>query len=169
MPTSSSLESRVADFQEARGWYERFFGRAPDVVAHDEEVMWQVTGAGWLYIRRDAERAGDSIVAIAVSDIEVTVSVLEARGVSAGPIKPEGDAGRKAVVLDPVGNRLEIIEVAAATLTPEHRLTDPRYIAGGHTASRRSERPGIGGIRKRRRTTRRHASSNAGSTAFATG
>jgi hypothetical protein len=27
----------VADFQEARAWYERFFGRAPNVVAHDEE------------------------------------------------------------------------------------------------------------------------------------
>jgi predicted enzyme related to lactoylglutathione lyase len=102
----------VADFQEARVWYERFFGRAPDVVAHDEEVMWQVTDGGWLYILRDAEHAGNSIVAMAVSDIEGTVSVLEARGVSAGPIKPEGDAGRKAVFLDPAGNRLEIIEVA---------------------------------------------------------
>jgi predicted enzyme related to lactoylglutathione lyase len=60
---------------------------------------------------RDAEHAGNSIVAIAVPDIDGTVSVLEARGVSAGPIKPEGDAGRKAVVLDPAGNRLEI-EVA---------------------------------------------------------
>lgn len=102
----------VADFQEARAWYERFFGRAPDVVAHDEEVMWQVVGAGWLYVRRDAEHAGNGIVAMAVSDIERTVSVLEARGVSAGSIEPEGDAGRKTVVLDPAGNRVEIIEVA---------------------------------------------------------
>jgi predicted enzyme related to lactoylglutathione lyase len=101
----------VADFQEARVWYELFFGRAPDVVAHDEEVMWQVTGAGWLYVLRDTERAGNSIVAMAVSDIEGTVSVLEARGVSVGPVKPEGDAGRKAVVVDPAGNRVEIIEV----------------------------------------------------------
>ena len=102
----------VADFQEARAWYERFFGRAPDVVAHDEEVMWQITNGGWLYIVRDAEHAGSSFVAMAVSDIERTTSALEARGVSAGAIQPEGDAGRKAVVLDPAGNRVEIIEVA---------------------------------------------------------
>jgi hypothetical protein len=42
------------------------------------------------------------------------------------------------------------------------RSTDPRYLAGRSSASRRSERPGAGGIRKRRRITRRHASSNAG-------
>src|SRR5437899_921051 len=102
----------VADFQEARGWYERLFGRPPDVVAHDQEVMWQVTSAGWVYILCDAEHAGHSVVAMAVSDIEDTISVLEGRGVSAGEIKPEGDAGRKAVVLDPAGNRVEIIEVA---------------------------------------------------------
>ncbi len=101
----------VADFQAARSWYERFFGRSPDVVAHDEEVMWKVTGAGWLYILRDAEHAGNGIVAMAVSDIEGTVSLLEARGVSVGPVKPEGDAGRKAVILDPAGNRVEIIEI----------------------------------------------------------
>ena len=102
----------VADFGEARAWYERFLGRGPDIVAHDEEVMWQITGAGWLYIRRDPERAGNGIVAVAVSDIEATVSALERRGVSAGAIEPDGDAGRKAVVLDPDGNRLELVQVA---------------------------------------------------------
>lgn len=81
-------------------------------MAHDEEVMWQVKGAGWLYILRDTEHAGNSIVAMAVSDIEGTVRALEARGVSVGPVKPEGDAGRKAVIVDPAGNRVEIIEVA---------------------------------------------------------
>lgn len=102
----------VADFGEARAWYERLLGRAADVVAHDEEVMWQITAGGWLVVLRDAERAGNGVVVIAVSDIESTVSALEARGVPVGPIEPEGDAGRKAVVLDPAGNRVEIIEVA---------------------------------------------------------
>jgi hypothetical protein len=43
----------VTDFEEAQTWYERFFGRAPDIVANDEEVMWKLTGAGWLYVVRD--------------------------------------------------------------------------------------------------------------------
>lgn len=104
----------VVDFVEARAWYERFFGRAPDVVAHDEEVMWQIAGGGWLYVLREPAHAGHSIVAMAVSNIEGTIDGLEGRGVTAGAIKPEGDAGRKAVVLDPAGNRLEIIEVAGS-------------------------------------------------------
>ena len=103
----------VADFEEARGWYERFFDRGPDVVAHAEEVMWQITGGGWLYILRDVAHAGHSIVAMAVSDIEGTIAALDRRGLSAGPINPVGDAARKAVVVDPAGNRVEIIEVAA--------------------------------------------------------
>jgi predicted enzyme related to lactoylglutathione lyase len=105
----------VADFAEARQWYEELFGRAPDVVAHDEEVMWQVAGTGWLYVLREPERAGRSIVAIAVADIEAAVASLAARGVSAGPIRPEGDAGRKAVLVDPAGNRVELLEITGSS------------------------------------------------------
>jgi predicted enzyme related to lactoylglutathione lyase len=101
----------VTDFKAAQAWYERFFGRPADVVAHDEEVMWQVTGTGWLYIVRDTEHAGKSVVAMAVSDIEETTSALEARGVATGPIQPEGEAGRKAVARDPDGNSIAIIQV----------------------------------------------------------
>jgi catechol 2,3-dioxygenase-like lactoylglutathione lyase family enzyme len=102
----------VSDFKSARAWYERFFGQVPDLVAHDEEVMWQVTGAGWLYIVRDTQHAGNGIVATAVSDIEEATSVLDARGVAIGPIEQEGEAGLKAFVRDPDGNSIAIIEVA---------------------------------------------------------
>ena len=105
----------VADFAEARRWYEQLFGRAPDVVAHAEEVMWQVAGTGWLYVLREPERAGTSIVAIAVGDIEATVAELAARGVSAGPIKPEGEAGRKAILFVPAGNRVELLEITGGS------------------------------------------------------
>jgi predicted enzyme related to lactoylglutathione lyase len=102
----------VSDFKASQAWYERFFGRPADIVAHDHEVMWSVTDGGWLYILRDEDHAGNSIVAMAVPDIEVATSALEARGVAMGPIKPEGDAGRKAVVLDLDGNSIAIIQVA---------------------------------------------------------
>jgi predicted enzyme related to lactoylglutathione lyase len=105
----------VADFTEARRWYEQLFGRPPDVVAHDEEVMWQVAGSGWLYVLRAPERAGRSIVAIAVADIDETVASLAARGVPSGPVEPEGDAGRKAVLFDPAGNRVELLEIAGSS------------------------------------------------------
>ena len=93
-------------------WYGRFFGRVPDVVAHEEEVLWRVKDGAWLYVLRDPAQAGHSIVTMAVASIEDAVSGLDARGVATGPIQPEGDAGRKAVVRDPDGNSIAIIEVA---------------------------------------------------------
>ena len=60
----------VADFPRAAEWYGRLFGRDADVVAHDREVMWQVTGTGWLYVVEDAARAGRGLVAIAVPDLD---------------------------------------------------------------------------------------------------
>src|SRR3712207_7605323 len=48
----------VADFPRALEWYRRLFGRDADVVAHDREVLWQVSGTGWLYVVEDAVRAG---------------------------------------------------------------------------------------------------------------
>jgi predicted enzyme related to lactoylglutathione lyase len=103
----------VSDFKAARAWYERFFGRPADVVAHEEEVMWQVTDRGWLYILRDLERAGKSIVAMAVSNIEEATSALGARQIPIGAIEREGDAGWKAVVNDPDGNSIAMFEVSA--------------------------------------------------------
>lgn len=103
----------VNDFNESQVWYARFFGRAADVVAHDAEVMWRVSDGGWLYILRGEVRAGQGIVSLAVSDIAAAMLALEGRGIAAGPIKPDGDAGRKAVVLDPDGNSIWIIQVAA--------------------------------------------------------
>lgn len=103
----------VSDFGVARSWYERFFGRAADVVAHDTEVMWQVTDRGWLYILEDAEHAGHGMAAMAVPNIDAATSELAARGVRTGPIEPEGDTARKSVVRDPDGNPIAVIEVAA--------------------------------------------------------
>src|SRR5262249_43331947 len=101
----------VSDFEAAKAWYERFFARPADVVANEAEVMWQVTDRGWLYIVSDADNAGNSVVAMAVPDIEEAASALAARGVPTGPIEREGEAGRKAVALDPDGNSIAIIEV----------------------------------------------------------
>ncbi len=43
-------------------WYQRLFGRGPDIVPNSNEVMWQVTGNGWLYVINDPERAGRTVV-----------------------------------------------------------------------------------------------------------
>jgi predicted enzyme related to lactoylglutathione lyase len=105
----------VSDFDAARAWYERLFDRTADIVAHEAEEMWQVTDRGWLYIRRDVLRSGNAIVTMAVSDLERTSSTLKARGIAIEPIEREGDAGRKAVALDPDGNAVAFIEVSSSS------------------------------------------------------
>ncbi len=101
---------RVRDFAVANDWYQRFFARPADIVADDEEVMWQLTGGGWLYIVREGD-SGSGLAALAVADLESTVAELAAHGIVAGPIEPQGDAARKAIVVDPDGNMLALIEV----------------------------------------------------------
>jgi catechol 2,3-dioxygenase-like lactoylglutathione lyase family enzyme len=102
----------VSDFEASLAWYERLFARPPDVIAHEHEVMWQVTDRGWLYIVLDATEAGRSTVSVAVSDIQAATSELEDRGISCGRIERQGSAGRKCVVPDPDGNSIAILEVS---------------------------------------------------------
>lgn len=104
----------VSDLPAARVWYERLFGRDADLVPNENEVMWCVTGSGWLYVVRDPERAGRTVVTIAVSDLEQFIADLSGRGIVAGPIQAVGGAGRKANVADADGNVISWIEVAAS-------------------------------------------------------
>jgi predicted enzyme related to lactoylglutathione lyase len=103
----------VADLEAATSWYERLFGRAADIVPNENEVMWQVTENGWLYVIRDRQRAGSTVLTISVDDLDRFVGDLRTRGISAGPIEAVGVAGRKANVVDPAGNVISWIEVAA--------------------------------------------------------
>jgi predicted enzyme related to lactoylglutathione lyase len=101
----------VADFEAALVWYERLWGRPPDIVPNDDEVMWRITEAGWMYVLADSERAGASFVSVAVSDLDYIVAQLADRGLATEPIEIVGDAGRKATAVDPEGNRVSFIEV----------------------------------------------------------
>ncbi|MEP7113950.1 MAG: VOC family protein [Ilumatobacteraceae bacterium] len=100
----------VSDFPRAQGWYERFFDRGADVVANETEEMWQTTSNGWVYIVRDLQHAGHSIVAVAVPDIEATIAALRDRGIDSGPVEQQSENARKSVVIDPDGNSIGIIE-----------------------------------------------------------
>lgn len=102
----------VAEFQRAVAWYERLFGRPADVVVADNEVMWQVTHQAWLYVVEDAARAGQALIAISVPDLESERAKLRSRDLPCGPIETVGEAGHKAVVTDPEGNSISLIQVA---------------------------------------------------------
>lgn len=101
----------VDGFASALEWYTQLFGRGPDVVAHETEVMWRVADGGWLYVVHDPDRAGGALVSIAVDNLDSALGDLERRGLSAGPVERIGEAGRKATLHDPDGNAVSLLEV----------------------------------------------------------
>src|SRR3954468_3406154 len=103
----------VADFEAARAWYERLFGRPADVVPHETEVMWQVAEAGWGYVGAAPERAGRALLTLMVDALDARLAGLSALGLGPGPPEPVG-GGRKAQVSDPDGNRISLAEAPQA-------------------------------------------------------
>ena len=104
----------VTRLVDALPWYESLFGRAPDIVPHDTEVMWNVVGDGWLYVVEDAPRAGHSLVALAVADLDDALADVRERGLVPDSVEDVGDAARKATLLDPDGNSVSFLEVKDA-------------------------------------------------------
>ena len=101
----------VADHPAARGWYERLFGRAPDMVPNETEVVWQVAEAGWVYVVADAERAGRALVTVIVDDLDGLLAGLAERGLAPGAIETYGNGVRRAEIRDPEGNRIAFGQV----------------------------------------------------------
>ena len=103
----------VADLDRAVAWYARLFGRPADIVPNDNEVMWRLADAAWLYVLRDEKRAGHALVTLCVADLDRAVADIAARGITGGPVEIIGDAGRKVTFTDAEGNTVSFIEVAA--------------------------------------------------------
>jgi glyoxylase I family protein len=90
----------VADYAAARAWYERFFGRAPDLVPNEIEACWQMTDTAWVYIIEDAENAGRGLVTLLVDDLAAWSDEED-----------ESIPGmRRAEITDPDGNRIQVAQ-----------------------------------------------------------
>ncbi|MDQ6805988.1 MAG: VOC family protein [Actinomycetota bacterium] len=98
----------VAHLDAALAWYERFFGRPPDVIPKATEVMWQVTDTGWLYVAVDEARAGNGVVTVMVDDLDEHLAALEERGIDTGTVETAPGLFRKTVLEDPDGNLLQL-------------------------------------------------------------
>ena len=103
----------VADLDRAVAWYARLFGRPADIVPNENEVMWRLAGAAWLYVLRDEKRAGHALVTLCVADLDRTVADIAARGITGGPAETVGDAGQKVTFTDAEGNTVSFIQVTA--------------------------------------------------------
>ncbi len=70
--------------------------------------MWQVTGNGNIYVVSDATRAGKSLLALFVTDLESQLAELRQRGIEPSAIETEPGLYRKAVITDPEGNMISL-------------------------------------------------------------
>jgi catechol 2,3-dioxygenase-like lactoylglutathione lyase family enzyme len=101
----------VRDRDAAFAWYERLLDAGPDFRPHDDEAVWRVAG-GWIYVVLDPERAGRALVTLLVDDLDARLAALAGRGIAPGPVETlAGGATRRAVVVDPDGNRIAFGEV----------------------------------------------------------
>jgi catechol 2,3-dioxygenase-like lactoylglutathione lyase family enzyme len=101
----------VSDLPRGQDFFERLFGSSPDVVVNENEVMWQVADAAWLYVVVDPARAGHALAAVSVPDLDAALEDLASRGIEPAIIEQPGPAARKATFHDPDGNSVAIIEV----------------------------------------------------------
>jgi predicted enzyme related to lactoylglutathione lyase len=104
----------TSDIGPARAWYERLFGRPPDMVPNDREVCWQTVGAGWVYVVEEPARAGRSVVTLLVDDLDVLLAGLAERGLAPGELEDMPGVGRKAVFTDPEGSTIAFAQVDPA-------------------------------------------------------
>jgi catechol 2,3-dioxygenase-like lactoylglutathione lyase family enzyme len=96
----------VADYARAVGWYTRLWGRPPDMVPHEAEVVWWLTSSASLYVVADRARAGKGLLTVIVDELDRLLAQLAGRGLT--PESTEGFPGelRRAVFSDPEGNRV---------------------------------------------------------------
>jgi catechol 2,3-dioxygenase-like lactoylglutathione lyase family enzyme len=98
----------VRDRDAAIEFYERLLGVPPTMLPNDDEAAWQLTGGGWLYVLRDADRAGKAVVTLLVDDFDERLATAPARGIELGPVQTVAGTVRTTWITDPDGNRVQI-------------------------------------------------------------
>jgi predicted enzyme related to lactoylglutathione lyase len=95
----------VADYNAAYPWYVRLLGREADMFPHDGECVWRLTSISSIYVVQDPQRAGRSLVTLALDDLDAQERRMQAAGfvfaVEEGGVPP-----RRLVVTDTDGNKL---------------------------------------------------------------
>jgi len=99
----------VSNIEASRAWYTRLFGREPDNNPMPSLVEWQVTPNGWVQVTEDPERAGHSLLNLAVSDLGEGVRELHELGVETGEITEANKGVRLCPITDPDNNQVTLI------------------------------------------------------------
>jgi predicted enzyme related to lactoylglutathione lyase len=98
----------VTDLPRARDFYERLFGRPPDLIPNQREAAWQVRSGAWICLYAGAAGPSGAPHTLIVDGLDELLDALRERGVEAGPVEPVGEAMRQSVIVDPDGNQLKV-------------------------------------------------------------
>jgi predicted enzyme related to lactoylglutathione lyase len=112
MPVNQVLAGlAVSDHDAARGWYERLLGRAADALPMDGLAEWHYPQSGAIQLVEDPERAGRSLLTLAVDDLTQELAALRERGLDPGVMDDTtSDKVLFATVSDPEGNAITLVE-----------------------------------------------------------
>ncbi|MBX9397456.1 VOC family protein [Streptomyces sp. TRM72054] len=94
----------VADFEAARTWYERLWGRPADRDPMEGLAEWEVIPGGAIQLLREPDRAGAAMLTLAVDDVDAEVRLAADRGLDLGTVQDTPGGFRVAAVTDPAGN-----------------------------------------------------------------
>jgi catechol 2,3-dioxygenase-like lactoylglutathione lyase family enzyme len=97
----------VSDLDAARAWYERLTGAPPFMQPNDDEYVWQLEEHSWIYVVRDAQRAGNGLLTVLVDDLDDQIAELAERGLTTDPTETMGNGVRTAEIRDPAGNLIK--------------------------------------------------------------
>jgi hypothetical protein len=95
----------VASLEASLGWYERRFGRPPDLRPNDTEACWRFADGRWVYIMEEPARAGGGLVTLLLDDVSAFAEL---------EYSPVGGM-ESAWVTDPDGNRIQIVNTRSAS------------------------------------------------------
>jgi predicted enzyme related to lactoylglutathione lyase len=102
----------ASDLGRAKAWYEKLFGRGPDLTPMVEVHEWYF-GEGGVQVVDDPGRAGRGMLTLIVDDLESTRGGLTQRGLALGP-SSGGEFARIAQIEDPDGNLVTFAEPGPA-------------------------------------------------------
>jgi catechol 2,3-dioxygenase-like lactoylglutathione lyase family enzyme len=103
----------VTEYSAAHDWYVRLLGREADMFPHDSECVWQLTSTSSIYVVQDPQRAGRSLVALALDDLDAHERRMRSAGFIV-TVETTDAAPRRLVVTDADGNRLTFFQDPSA-------------------------------------------------------
>jgi glyoxylase I family protein len=99
----------VRDIEVGRTWYSKLFGREPDNNPMSNLIEWQVTNGAWVQVTEDAQRAGNGMLNLAVSDIEEGAREVREMGIDTGEIINANKGVRLCPITDPDSNKIQLV------------------------------------------------------------